>query len=284
MSLMSRTRHFLSLISRFFAFRQEAARECLQASPDVKPEAAAKIERTPVPKPFYRYGVYHAADLAKRLGLARISVIEFGVAGGNGLLALEYHAADIEQLFGVGIDVYGFDTGEGLPRPLDHRDMPYRFAEGNYRMDVPALEARLERSKIVIGNVRHTASTFFHVYQPSPIGFAAFDMDYYSSTMDALRIFEDGLGDEFFLPRLQLYFDDINGSELSSYNDFVGELAAITDFNRNQAMVKIAENRALRSKKYEPWHSQMYVMHRFRHSDYGRYISTASAQSLGLKP
>jgi hypothetical protein len=40
-------------------------------------------------RPHYAYGVYSAADLAKRLGLSAISVIEMGVAGGKGLLALE---------------------------------------------------------------------------------------------------------------------------------------------------------------------------------------------------
>lgn len=37
-------------------------------------------------RPNYAYCTYHAADLARRLGIPRISVIEFGVAGGNGLL------------------------------------------------------------------------------------------------------------------------------------------------------------------------------------------------------
>jgi hypothetical protein len=49
------------------------------------------------PRPQYAYGVFHAADLAKRLGVSAISVIEFGVAGGLGLLALENIAASISQ-------------------------------------------------------------------------------------------------------------------------------------------------------------------------------------------
>src|SRR5882762_4141903 len=40
-------------------------------------------------RPHYAYGVYSAASLAKRLKLRGISAIEFGVAGGRGLQALE---------------------------------------------------------------------------------------------------------------------------------------------------------------------------------------------------
>jgi hypothetical protein len=56
--------------------------------------------------------------LGKTLGHERISVIEYGVAGGNGLRMLEEHAKKIESILGVKIEVYGFDTGKGLPQPL----------------------------------------------------------------------------------------------------------------------------------------------------------------------
>src|SRR6266851_7746170 len=63
-------------------------------------------------RPHYAYCVYQAAVLAKRLGYPRISVIEFGVAGGNGLVNLEWHAREISRWLSIGIDVYGFDTGK----------------------------------------------------------------------------------------------------------------------------------------------------------------------------
>ena len=40
------------------------------------------------PRPHYAYCTYHAARLAEILGIERISLIEFGVAGGNGLVEL----------------------------------------------------------------------------------------------------------------------------------------------------------------------------------------------------
>lgn len=237
-----------------------------------------------LPYSYYAYGVYHAAVLAKRLDIKRISVIEFGVAGGNGLLCLEDHAKNVGDLLGIEIEVYGFDTGSGMTPPKSYLDMPYRFAEGNYKMNIPELMGRLNNAKLVIGDVRETVENFFEKYQPAPIGFVSFDMDYYWSTMDGLHLFSDEHSAEYFLPRIQLYFDDINGHEISSYNEFVGELAAINDWNNRSERIKIGKGRALLSKKNPmPWYSQMYVMHRFFHPLYNEYVSGATENSLRLK-
>ena len=161
--------------------------------------------------------------------------------------------------------------------------MPYRFATGNYKMNVKELTSRIKRSKLVLGDVKETVSNFFSLNKPAPIGFVAFDLDYYSSTIDALNMFCDGQHSEFFLPRLQLYYDDIVGHEISSYNDYVGELAAIRDFNKSNKEVFIAESRVF--KKYRQnfaWYHQIYVTHRITHPDYCSYISGASANSLSL--
>src|SRR5215831_11062434 len=65
-----------------------------------------------IERPAYYYCVYQGALLAKRLGHDSISVIEFGVAGGNGLLNLEMHAEKINEELGIKIEIYGFDTEE----------------------------------------------------------------------------------------------------------------------------------------------------------------------------
>ena len=44
------------------------------------------IELNLTERPHYLYCIYNAAILAQRLGLGKISIIEFGVAGGNGIL------------------------------------------------------------------------------------------------------------------------------------------------------------------------------------------------------
>lgn len=110
--------------------------------------------------------MYYAARLAKLLAVPRISVIEFGVAGGNGLVVIEQHARWIQRELGVELQIYGFDSGEGLPEPLDYRDLPFAWKAGFFKMDRPALERRLEVSQLVIGNVCDTTQTFFDQYNP----------------------------------------------------------------------------------------------------------------------
>lgn len=61
----------------------------------------------------YAHCIYNAAVLAKKLGYRRMSVLEYGVAAGNGLLNIEYHAQETSKLLSIDIDIYGFDTGEG---------------------------------------------------------------------------------------------------------------------------------------------------------------------------
>ena len=75
-------------------------------------------------RPNYLWGALHGANLAKRLEFSRISFLEFGVAGGNGLIVLENIAETLERYFGLRIDVHGFDVGEGLPKASDYRDLP----------------------------------------------------------------------------------------------------------------------------------------------------------------
>jgi hypothetical protein len=237
-----------------------------------------------LPYSYYAHGLYHGCRIAKALGIEAVSAIEFGVAGGNGLLAMEAHARRVEELTGVRIQVYGFDTGEGLTPPRDYRDMPYRFKQGNYKMNVAKLKERLSNARLVLGDVASTASTFIEQHAPAPIAFASFDMDYYSSTMDAFKIFSADHGDEHFLPRIFMYFDDVVGDTTSLYNEFAGELAAINDFNTQNKDIKIAENRVFRNYNINfSWYHQSYVMHRFKHVQYASYISKASEKSLSLK-
>lgn len=169
-----------------------------------------------VERPNYGYIVYQAADLARRLGIKRISALEFGVAGGRGLLNMEMHAERVRALTGVTVDVYGFDTGEGLPPPVDHRDLPNVWQEAHFRMDRAALEARLRQAKLVIGNVADTVGRFAQDFSPAPIGAISFDLDYYSSSVDAFRVFD--IGHDYLLPRVFCYFDDIARRVLSPLN------------------------------------------------------------------
>jgi hypothetical protein len=61
----------------------------------------------------YGHCIYEAAQLASRLNYPKLSVIEFGCGGGNGLLDAEMHIAEIAKIFPLNIELYGFDTGTG---------------------------------------------------------------------------------------------------------------------------------------------------------------------------
>lgn len=135
------------------------------------------IDLGAIPRANYAYCLLKGARLASKLGVERITVLEFGVAGGNGLLALEDYADITKELLGVEIVVVGFDTGEGLHEPEGVRDMPYFFAAGNYAMDVPALRSRLRSAELVLGDARETFRDFLS-QDRRPIGAISFDMDY----------------------------------------------------------------------------------------------------------
>jgi Flp pilus assembly protein TadD len=234
-------------------------------------------------RPQYGYGIQRACELATELGIDRITVIELGVAGGNGLVAMETNAAELSELTGVQVDVVGFDTGGGLFEPIDVRDMPYFFRAGAYAMDQPALEARLERARLVIGDAAETFADFL-ADGPAPIGFLSFDMDVYSATAGVLAHLGDGSDHDRFLPRCTVYFDDVSGWQGQDYNRFTGELLAIDEFNRGQEQVKLAEDRTFRTLPVNhAWHHGTYTLHRFTHPEYTTYVSPADASSLALR-
>jgi hypothetical protein len=235
-----------------------------------------------VERPPYAYGIYWAAMQAKRLGLPRISVIEFGVAGGTGLVVMEQHAAAVERETGVGIEVYGFDRAVGLPEPSDYRDMPYFFRGGTFTMDEAALRARLTRAELVLGDVKNTVGGFANA-APAPIGFVAFDLDLYSSTRDAFALFS--LPDDFLLPRVICYFDDIIGPDLFFGSADAGELLAIREFNAQHQSEKIEPIYGLETKRLVacPWAPQIFAFHRFTHRLYTAFISVGD-HTFALQP
>jgi hypothetical protein len=223
-------------------------------------------------RPAYAYGVQQGAYLASRLGLPAISVIEFGVAGGRGLLALEEIARLASRAYGVKIEVYGFDRAVGLPKTSDFRDLPYTWEEGFFEMNVEELRSRLTEAGLVLGDIADTVPTFVDTHDPAPVAFVAIDLDYYSSTVDALRIFD--VPESKVLPRVLCYFDDVVGEDHVLQNDLVGELLAIREFNLDRKECKILPVNGLSAKRVLPadWNDSMLAMHRFDHTDYDTYV------------
>jgi hypothetical protein len=223
-------------------------------------------------RPDYAYGVYRAALTADALGIKKISAIEFGVAAGNGLLALEEVAREVSSHTGIGVDTYGFDTGAGMPPPVDYRDNPYLWQAGFFQMDKEALVSRLRQSQLILGEFRETVPHFVQQYHPAPIGFISFDADYYSSTVTAFRLLTEDHA--YFLPRVLCYFDDMIGGDWELHSPYAGELLAIEEFNQQNPKLKIAKINGMAQKRVVPnwWHALMYAHHRFDHPLYNQHV------------
>ena len=227
-------------------------------------------------RPYYAYCVYHSADLARKLGYTRISVIEFGVAGGNGLVLLERYAEEVSRELGIGIEVYGFDSGAGLPAPADYRDLPYHWRPGFFSMDEERLRRRLSSARLVLGDIRETAVTFFETWNPAPLAAVLHDLDFYSSTRVALEMFN--VDESHRLPRIFCYFDDIIGEETELYNDFTGERLAIAEFNEAGKKKLSPAYHLTTRKNASQWFHQIYLLHDFEHSRYNDFVSENNQQ------
>jgi len=233
-------------------------------------------------KPQYIWGVLQGASLAKSLHIPRVSVIEFGVAGGGGLVALQTIAARVEALCKVAIDVYGFDTGHGLPKPQDWRDLPNLYAEGHFPMDPDALRAQLKTARLILGPVAETVPSFV-ASRPAPVAFVSIDLDLYTSTVHALKVFEaEGL---LLLPRVLCYFDDILGF---TFSEFTGERLAMSEFNAKHCLRKIAPIYGLKyfldeAVRNQWWTESMYIAHLFDHELYGQHDGLSQLRRLDLR-
>lgn len=217
-------------------------------------------------RPQYTWGILQGTALAAVLGIKRIAVMEFGVASGAGLVAMERIAEFCEQKTGVGIDVFGFDTGTGCPKLTDYRDTPYRFGEGFYPCDRDELKKRLRRATMHYGMVKETVESYIRKNR-TVVGFAAFDFALYTATRDALPLFS--ASPEFLLPRTPCTFRSTFGKENCEYT---GEQLAISEFNAAHPMRKLCRIRGLHY--YIPpqhdgsWTEAEFTLHIFDHPLY----------------
>jgi hypothetical protein len=160
----------------------------------------------------------------------------------------------------VHIEVFGFDTATGLPPPRDYRDHPDVWSAGDYPMDEKPLRRRLKaNTTLIIGDAAETVPGFTADASRPPLGFAAFDLDLYSSTREALRVLSSP--ERRILHRVFLYFDDIRRVENHS---FAGERLAISEFNAENECVKIDPWHGLEAWHPFPdhfWLRQMFIAH-----------------------
>jgi hypothetical protein len=214
------------------------------------------------PRPNYLNGLLLAAHQAQSEGVEEIAAVEFGVAGGNGLLVLQSEAEAVEKETGVRIAVVGFDNGpNGLPALIgDYRDHPDAWQPGDYPMDYEKLRAKLSsRTQLILGNVRDTVPAFVGNRSAPPVGFISLDLDLYSSTVHALKILT--LPGARILRRTFLYLDDV---ELTICHRFAGELLAIDEFNQGSHNIKIDRLRGFAGERPFPekeYLRMLYVAH-----------------------
>jgi hypothetical protein len=197
-------------------------------------------------------------------------------------LALESIARVIADDQGVTIHVSGFDSGKGMPAPTDYRDLPHVWGQGFYAMEEAKLRARLSSStELVIGDV---AEAVLQWNALAPVGFVAFDLDYYSSTKAALSLFEASDARPH-LPRVYCYFDDIIWPERACHNEYVGELRAIREFNDAHTSLKVCPIHLLHHTlpHRSAWSDAMYVLHDFQHPLYSRNITGTDEAATQLR-
>jgi hypothetical protein len=218
--------------------------------------------------PHYLYGLLSAARTAMAVGADAFTAIEFGVARGNGLRALERHAEYVEEHYPVKIELFGFDSGHGLLPPSDPMDCAFALPSGAFAMDEAELRESLQRAVLVLGRIEETIGPFMReaaAQQLPPIGFISVDLDVYTGTLAALQ----GVADpERLLPRVALYFDDLLGYPYSTADS---EWAAIDAFNESSSL-KIGrvflKHQVGGTSRVLGWPDQFFTLHAFEHPAY----------------
>jgi hypothetical protein len=218
-----------------------------------------------ITRPNYLYGMLRAAVVARYSGKNQVTVVEFGVASGAGLLNMIRLASDLEKETGVKFRIVGFDTGRGLPSVQGYKDHPELCNAGDFAMeDKEHLMGKIAgRAEIIWGDIAETVGSFTDSLDPAaPLGFVSIDVDIYSAAKAALGCL---LGSpDKYNPAVAIWFDDVS---FFFANERAGELLAIAEFNAEHELRKIGQDRSLpgRRPKAENWYPAMYVCHVLDH-------------------
>ncbi|MEJ2080380.1 MAG: hypothetical protein P8020_21435, partial [Acidobacteriota bacterium] len=120
-----------------------------------------------------------------------------------------------------------------------------------------------DSTELIIGDIGATLPPFIQrLTADSPVGFVALDVDTYSSSVDALKIFSRS-GPEVLLPATCMYVDDSYINIMQS--EFCGEGLAISEFNEASKKRKIAQKIVRTHRVSLPWHHAIYFTHVFDH-------------------
>jgi hypothetical protein len=213
----------------------------------------------------YAVGLQLACKYAKLAGAHHFTAIEFGVAGGNGLVELTRHAKALSHNTGMKIKVVGFDGASGLPPGSDYRDAPWLWNPGDFPCDVDRLRSLLPaETELVLGPIQETFPRWLREKPQPPIGFIGVDVDYYSSTAAICEALGSAEVNRL-LPLVALYLDDMLRYLTPRCT---GELAAIAEFNRSQSRRQFDRNDWLSEDRpfgEQLWLKRMYSLCSFDH-------------------
>ena len=180
--------------------------------------------------PPYALGLQTACKYACLAGAEGFTAIEFGVAGGNGLVELSKYAAKMSQRTGLKIKAAGFDSGAGLPQGTDYRDAPWLWNPGDFPSTVDKLRLVLPtETELVVGQIQNMLPRWLEKKPRLPVGFVSVDVDYYSSTASILKTLGN-VDVRCLLPFVSFYFDDVFRYLTPRCT---GEFAALDEFNRS---------------------------------------------------
>ena len=235
---------------------------------------STKINWDLVVRHAYAYGILRAAQLAKERGHKAVTVAEFGVASGAGLMNMASIATEVSRETGISFEIHGFDSGTGMPPARDYRDHPELYQHGDFAMDVAALRAVLPPNvKLHLGALSETVAPFLDSLDgTAPIGFVSIDVDYYSSTVEVLEVFKGPAS--AYLPLATVYADDVT---LPTHNTKAGELLALAEFNATVANRQIEPHACFetwRIFRRADWLKQIRFLHVLDHPD--RAVGAAS--------
>lgn len=217
----------------------------------------------------YAYGIYWSAVQAKRIGLTRITVLEFGVGRGRGLRSMEQITKEVEKELSITIDIYGFDNGTGVPKPSDPRDMGYFWPEGIMHYDAKETEESLTKARVIWGPVEKTVKNFIKNFEVAPIAFIAMDLSGFRSTKAALEVMN--CSEAYRLPRVYFYFNSVCAFETLTQTKQTSELGAINRFNEERT-IKILKLENLAGHRHfkDIWNDCYYVYNDFTHKLFNR--------------
>ena len=226
-----------------------------------------KIAYDLIPRQPYAFGIDDAFKIAQQEGIENLILVEAGVASGAGFQNMIYIANKLSKEYKINFSVVGFDTGGGMPEPLDYRDHPEKYFTGDFipiNMD-KLLKSLPSNAKIYLGDLAETVPQFLQSLKPDEIiGFISVDVDYYSSTKKLFPLFE--ASSRNLMSRVPVYLDDVNNPD---HSEDCGELLAIKEFNEltscNRKIRKMTQLRDWRIFKSALWLEQMYYLHVYDH-------------------